>query len=160
LDWWKAIARFVLAKAKRGVFRMASEATDVNRYPGRRFLWAGIALAILGPAAYAFQLWARQLFTPWYVPTAGTLGLALVIMALAYGRSVGRVLALVLVGVLAAGEWYLMVRLAKLPAYAGPLEVGKPVPAFEAQLADGSRFGSGDLNARQNTLLVFFRGRM
>ena len=69
-------------------------------------------------------------------------------------------LTLVLVGILAAGEWYLMMKLAKLPAYAGPLEVGKPLPAFETQLADGSRFASGDLNCKQNTLLVFFRGRM
>jgi hypothetical protein len=139
---------------------MASAATAQRRYPGRQFLWAGIVLAILGPAAYALQLWARQLFTPWYVPIVGTLGLALIIMALVYARSAGRVMVLVLVGILAAGEWTLMLTVAKLPAYAGPLEVGKPVPAFETQLADGSGFRSGDLNGKQNTLLVFFRGRM
>jgi len=138
---------------------MANAATGKRRYPGRQFLWAGIALAILGPAAYAIQLWARQLFTPWYVPAIGTVGAALVIMALVSARSVGRLLALVLVGILAAREWYLMLELAKLPAYAGPLEVGKPVPAFEARLADGSEFRPGDLSGK-NTLLVFFRGRM
>lgn len=130
-----------------------------RRYPGRGFLWLGIALAILGPAAYMLQLWARQLFTPWYVPSAGTLGVVLIILALAYARSAARVLALVLVGVLAAGEWYLLLELAKLPAYVGPVEVGKPLPAFETQLADGSRFGPGDLHGKQNTVLLFFRGR-
>jgi len=64
-----------------------------------------------------------------------------------------------LVGVLAAGEWYLLLNLANLPAYAGPVEVGKQLPAFETQLADGSRLGPGDLKGKQNTVLVFFRGR-
>src|SRR5262245_10260063 len=138
---------------------MATAAIVQRRYQGRRFLWAGIALAILGSAAYVLQLWARQLVTPWYLPGVGTLGAVLVIMALGYARSVVRVLALVLVGVLAAGEWYLLVKQATLPAYAGPVEVGKPLPAFETRLADGSRFGPGDLNGKQNTVLVFFRGR-
>jgi hypothetical protein len=89
----------------------------------------------------------------------GTLGVVLVIRALVSARSVGRVLALVLVGVLAAGEWYLLLNLAKLPAYNGPVEVGKQLPAFETQLADGSRFSPGDLKGKQNTVLVFFRGR-
>jgi hypothetical protein len=92
-------------------------------------------------------------------PGLATLGVLLVIMALVYARSVVRVLALVLVGVLAAGEWYVLVKVAKLPEYTGPVEVGKPLPAFEAQLADGSRFGLEDLNGKQNTVLVFVRGR-
>ncbi len=139
---------------------MTAAATVEKRYPGRRFLWLGIALAILGPAAYALLIWAGRLFTPWYVPIVGTAGVLLVIMSLAYARSVGRVLALVLVGLLAAGEWSLLLKVARLPAYTGPVEVGKPLPAFETQLADGSRLAPADLRGKQNTLLVFFRGRM
>jgi hypothetical protein len=138
---------------------MATAATVDRRYPGRPYLWLGIALAILGPVAYALQLWARKLFTPWYVPTLTTLGLVLVILALVSARSLGRVLALVLIGVLAVGEWYLLVELARLPAYTGPVEVGKPLPAFETQMADGSLFKPADLNGKENTALVFFRGR-
>src|SRR5262245_18090778 len=143
-----------------GTFGMATAESINRRYPGRRFLWAGIALAILGPAAFALQIWARRLSTPWYVPIVGTLGVVLVITALAYARSVGRVLALVLVGTLAEGEWGLLLKVARLPESTGPVEVGKRLPAFETQLADGSRFGPADLNGKQNTLLVFFRGRM
>lgn len=138
---------------------MATATTVERRSLGRGFLWAGIALAVLGLAAYVLQLWAGQLFTPWYVPIVGTLAAVLLIVALASARSVGRVLALVLVAVLAAGEWYVLMTVARLPTYAGPVEVGKPLPAFETQLADGSRFGSGDLHGPQNTVLLFFRGR-
>src|SRR5262249_3735384 len=74
---WIAVQSTSLVSERQlgGVFCMATAATVDRRYPGRRFLWLGIALAILGPAAYALQLWSRQLFTPWYVPTLTTLGL-------------------------------------------------------------------------------------
>jgi len=140
-------------------FGMTTAETAEKRYLGRRYLWAGIVLAILGPVAYALLIWDGRLFTPWSVPIVGTLGVVLVFTALAYARSVVRVLALVLVGVLAAGEWTLLLKFARLPAYAGPVEVGKPLPPFETRLADGSRFEPANFTGKQNTLLVFFRGR-
>jgi hypothetical protein len=47
----------------------------------------------------------------------------------------------------------------RLPPYAGPIAVGRPFPAFEARLADGTPFTQADLVGGRHTALVFFRGR-
>ena len=47
----------------------------------------------------------------------------------------------------------------RLPAYAGPLEIGQPYPAFQTQRADGTPFTQADLRGDKGTVLVFFRGR-
>ncbi len=43
-------------------------------------------------------------------------------------------------------------------AYDGPIAVGKPLPAFEAQDPDGKVFGRKELVARGPQLVIAFRG--
>jgi len=47
----------------------------------------------------------------------------------------------------------------RLPAYNGPIAVGRPFPAFEARRADGTPFRQSDLIGDQHHAIVFFRGR-
>jgi hypothetical protein len=49
--------------------------------------------------------------------------------------------------------------LSRLPAYTGPVQEGKPFPAFATTWADGRPFTDADLRQSQPTVLVFFRGR-
>lgn len=133
--------------------------TEQPRSSGRKFLWLGVGAAVLGPLAYTGQLIAHKLVTPWYVPALGTLAVGLVIVSLTYRRTVWRVLALVLVALLAAAEWHFLVKDAVLPDYAGPVAVGKPLPPFASRWADGTPFGPADLRGKENMVLVFFRGR-
>jgi hypothetical protein len=119
---------------------------------------AGVLLALAGVAAYAGQLVAGRLFTPWYLPATGTLGVLLIVAALWQRRGILRFLALLFVVLLSAGEWSLLIG-SRLPAYSGPLAVGQPVPAFTTQRADGSTVTQRDLEGEQTSVVVFFRGR-
>jgi hypothetical protein len=138
-----------------------SISTATPRRPtGRLYVALGVAVALLGPALYVWQiLGARWLRDPWYVPVSATLGVALLLVALGRARSVWRILALVLVGLLAAGEWYFLLVLARLPDYTGPVVVGRPFPPFTTTRAGGSSFDQDSLKGEQNTVMVFFRGR-
>jgi hypothetical protein len=93
---------------------------------------------------------------PWYLPILGTLGTILMVVALARGRSIWRILGVGLLGLLAVGEWFLST--SKLPAYTGPLKAGQPFPAFTTTLADGSPFSESSLKGEYKTVMVFFRG--
>jgi hypothetical protein len=135
-----------------------STATAPRRYPGRLFLALGFAFAALGVIGYAAQLAVHRLTTPWYLPGAATLGVAFVVMSLVRTRTVWRVLALVLLVLLAGAEWAFLLG-ARLPAYTGPVAEGKPFPAFTTTRADGMSFTQRDLEGDQNSVLVFFRGR-
>src|SRR6476646_1727143 len=129
-----------------------------RRRPGRRFLALGLALTALGLIGYAGQLALHRLTTPWYLPLTATLGVILIIASLWQARTVWRVLALLLVGLLAGAEWtYLLTT--RLPAYTGPVAVGQPFPAFTTVRADGSPFTQRDLEGDRDSVLVFFRGR-
>jgi cytochrome oxidase Cu insertion factor (SCO1/SenC/PrrC family) len=119
---------------------------------------AGLGLAVLGVAAYAIQVSLQRLMLPWYMPAAALLGVALVVASLWERRTVWRVLALVVV-VLLAGFELMALSATRLPPYAGPIAVGRPFPAFEARRADGTPFTQNDLIGDQHHALVFFRGR-
>jgi hypothetical protein len=128
------------------------------RSAGRWLFLLGLAVAWLGVFAYVGQvLLAQRLFTPWYLPIAGTLGVLLLLVALWRRVTVWRVILLLPMLLLAAGEWF-MVR-GSLPAYTGPVEVGRPFPAFATTLADGTPLTVADLHGDEDTVMVFFRGR-
>jgi hypothetical protein len=128
------------------------------RFDGRLFMLAGLGLAVLGVAAYAIQLSLQRLMLPWYMPAAALLGVALVAASLWKRRTVWRVLALIVV-VLLAGFEVMALNALRLPPYAGPIAVGRLFPAFEARRADGTSFIQNDLIGDQDHALVFFRGR-
>ena len=95
---------------------------------------------------------------PWYAPIAATLGVLLIAVALWQARSVWRLLALLLIVLLAGAEWAFMLE-TRLPAYAGPVAAGQPFPEFTTVRADGTPFTQRDLEGDQNNVMVFFRGR-
>ncbi|HJT76941.1 MAG TPA: hypothetical protein VJ739_07030 [Gemmataceae bacterium] len=104
------------------------------------------------------QMAMQRLVTPWYLPAAGTLGVVLLAVSLWQARSVWRVLALVLVVLLAGAEWAMMVEM-RLPAYTGPVAAGQTFPEFTTVRADGTPFTGHDLEGAPDNVLVFFRGR-
>jgi hypothetical protein len=129
-----------------------------RRFPGRLLLALGLGLAVLGPIAYAVQISMQRLMAPWYVPCSATLGAILLIVSLWQKRTVWRILALLLVALLASAEWTFLLG-TRLPAYAGPVVEGQPFPAFTTARSDGSPFTRADLEGDHNEVLVFFRGR-
>jgi hypothetical protein len=135
-------------------------ATGQSRYPGRRYAWLGIAIAVLGVGGYVFQLMVlKWTFTPWYVPIMVTVGAGLLVWSVWFRRTVWRIVGLLLIGLLAAFEWYFLVYFSRLPRYEGPVAVGKPFPAFRTKLADGTPFTQQRFQGDKDTVLVFFRGR-
>jgi hypothetical protein len=125
---------------------------------GRLLLWTGVLAAVLGPVVYQFQMNAARLTTPWYAPALAVFGVALVLVSLMRRFTVWRLLALVFVGLITAGEVWFLFSYASLPAYAGPLAEGKPFPEYTAARADGTPFTQDSLKGDQDTALVFFRG--
>ena len=132
--------------------------TGPRRSPGRVLVAAGLGFAALGMAGYAAQLSQHRLTTPWYLPASATLGAVLVAASLWQRRSVWRVLALLLVVLVAGAEWTFLLSL-RLPAYSGPVAAGRSFPAFSTMRADGTPFTRADLEGGPNHVLVFFRGR-
>src|SRR5262249_15809876 len=122
-------------------------------------LWIGIILALLPLVACIIQFQLKRLTVPWYLPLLSTLGVLLLLLSLRRRRTVWRFLALVLFGLLTAGEWVFLGALMNLPAYAGAAVAGQPFPTFSTPLADGSPFTEAQLKGDKNTVLVFFRGR-
>ncbi len=129
-----------------------------TRPRSRLLMLLGLGLAALGIAAYVLQLWLQRLSVPWYMPAAALLGAALVAASLRERRTVWRILALVVV-LLIGGFEVVALNSMRLPRYTGPVAVGKPFPAFEARLADGSPFTQASLTGDRDTVMVFFRGR-
>jgi hypothetical protein len=99
---------------------------------------------------------AKILITPWYAPLLGTLGVALLVLALMRSRSLWRWTAVVIVSLLVAFQWWALLAM-RTPPYTGPVKDGQPFPAFATTLADGSAFTQADLEG-ENTVMVFFRG--
>jgi hypothetical protein len=128
------------------------------RHPGRSLLLLGVLVAVAGPVLMILLMFAAKiLITPWYAPLLGTLGVALIILALMRSRSIWRWTAAVLFTLLAAAQWLILFAMG-LPPYTGPVKDGEPFPAFATTLADGSAFTQADLQGDQNTVMVFFRG--
>jgi hypothetical protein len=160
-----------------------TSAAAPRRSPGRLFVVLGLGLETLGALGYVVQIATGSWTAPWYMPSLATLGVVFLAIALWQARSVWRILALLLVVLLAGAEWtfLLTTRLpaytgpvaasvprltvvpvyhpSRLPAYTGPVAAGRPFPNFVTKRADGTRLTQADLEGDQNTLLVFFRGR-
>src|SRR6516162_8407990 len=129
-----------------------------TRHPGRSLLFFGMFLAIAGPVLMMLLTFAAKiLITPWYAPVLGTLGVALIILALTRSRSIWRWTAVVIFTLLVGFQWWALLAM-RTPAYTGPVKDGELFPAFATTLADGSAFTQDDLKGDQNTVLVFFRG--
>jgi hypothetical protein len=129
-----------------------------GRHPGRSLLLLGVFLAVAGPAVMILLMFAAKiLITPWYAPLLGTLGVALIVLALTRSRSIWRWTAVVIFTVFVGFQWYVLLAM-RTPAYTGPVKDGEPFPAFATTLADGSAFTQDDLKGGQNTVMVFFRG--
>src|SRR5262249_46424222 len=129
------------------------------RYPGRSLLFLGVCLAITGPVLLMLLTFAAKiLITPWYAPVLGSLGVALIILALMRSRSIWRWTAVVIFTAFVAFQWWALLAM-RTPAYTGPVKDGEPFPAFATTLADGSAFTQDHLKGDQNTIMVFFRGR-
>jgi hypothetical protein len=118
----------------------------------------GLALTAVGVIGYVAQLGAQRLTAPWYMPVLGTLGFVFIGVALWQARSVGRVLALLLVLLLCAAEWAFLLA-TRLPEYTGPVAIQQPFPAFSTLRHDGTSFTQHDLQGDKDSVLVFFRGR-
>jgi hypothetical protein len=127
---------------------------------GRRLLWLGIGLVLLGRLVrVAFMFGAGIMPSPWWAPVLTTLGVALITLSLVRRFTASRIAALVLVGLLAVGDWWFVLGYSRIPAYTGPVSAQQPFPAFSpAALADGTPFTRDDLVGEQDTVLVFFRG--
>jgi hypothetical protein len=129
-----------------------------SRHPGRSLLLLGALVAVTGPVLGLLLMFAAKiLITPWYMPLLGTLGVALIVLALMRSRSIWRWTALVIFTLFVGFQWWVLLAM-RTPAYTGPVKEGLPFPAFATALADGSTFTQADLQGDQNTVMVFFRG--
>ena len=117
----------------------------------------------MGLPLYVAQLLAKHLFVPWYLPVLGTLGAGSLLFAAIRTRGLWQLIPgvlFVLLGLLAAGEWFWLLSFSRVPTYAGPMEVGKPFPTFSTTLADGSKFDEIGLKEYQTDCSwSSFRGR-
>jgi hypothetical protein len=94
----------------------------------------------------------------WYMSAAALLGVALVVASLWKRRAVWRVLALVVVMLLAGLELMALNEM-RPPPYTGPVAIGQPFPEFAARRPDGTPFTQNNLVGDQHHELVVFRGR-
>ncbi len=129
----------------------------------RRPVWGlfvlGVFTFLLGPLLFLVQLQMRQFVLPWHVPLLGTLGVLLMLASVLRRRGWVRVLLLAGFSVVCGFQWYFLTVKSKVPAYAGPIQVGEKLPVFSAKRADGTPFGNTQLENGQTSVLVFFRGR-
>ena len=133
--------------------------TTARQHPGRSLLLLGVLLALAGPVLMmVLTFGAGILVAPWYAPLLGTLGVALLILALVQSRSAWRWAALVVFTPFVAFQWAAVLAM-RTPDYTGPVRVGEPFPAFATTLADGSPYAQADLKGDRDTVMVFFRGR-
>jgi hypothetical protein len=128
------------------------------RRPGRSLLLLGVLVVLAGPVLTILLTFAAKiLITPWYAPLLGTLGVALIVLALIRSRSLWRWTALVFLTLFVGFQWWVLFAM-RTPAYTGPVKADQPFPAFATTLADGSAFTQNDLQGNQNTVMLFFRG--
>jgi len=131
----------------------------VARSRGRSWLWLGVGLFLLGLVFYFVQAFLfKHLVTPWYQAILATLGVLLALVSVRQRPTWTRVIALVLLALASAGEWYFILSISRLPEYKGPVQVDKKIPEFTTTLADGGSFTEKDLQKGTPTVLVFYRG--
>src|SRR6516225_2734705 len=110
--------------------RMNDLYKTASRHPGRSLLLLGVFLAVAGPVLMILLMFAAKiLITPWYAPLLGTLGVALIVLALMRSRSIWRWTAVVIFTLFVAFQWYALLGM-HTPAYTGPVKDGQPFPAF------------------------------
>ncbi len=126
---------------------------------GRGYLWLGVLLGVIGIPLMMAQMAMKITITPWYIPTLTTLGAFLVLFAQIQWASITRTVMLLALFAFAGLQWFMLIQLAKLPEYTGPVHAGGTVPAFTAKLASGEPFTEKDLTSGKPTALVFTRGR-
>jgi hypothetical protein len=134
--------------------------TIVPSAPPRRWplFLVAVLFVILGPAIYFAQFQARVLVTPWYAPILATLGVLFAAASVWQRGGIVRIVGLVLLLLFCGFEWA-MIYISKTPAYTGPAQIGRKMPAFATTLADGTTFTNHNLEEGTPTALVFFRGR-
>lgn len=134
-------------------------AAPAARQRGRGWLWLGIGLFLLSFGLYFLQTFQfKQLVTPWYMPILLTVGVLLALVSVRQRPTWVRVTTSLVLALLCAGEWYFIVSMSQLPAYKGPLQVGKKIPRFTTTFADGTSFTDQQLRKGAPTVLVFYRG--
>lgn len=139
---------------------VATAAAGTSNVPRRVPLFLlGVGLFVLGPAIYAFQLHAKHLVVPWHVPLLATAGVVCMLASVWQRRGVLRGVGALVFFTVCALEWLLVGIVFKTPAYTGPAQPGRKLPAFQAALANGTPFTERDLEQGTPTVLVFFRGR-
>jgi hypothetical protein len=132
----------------------ATAAADESRL----FAIIGILLGVGSLIACAIQFSQQVLIVPWYVPIFWTTGAIMMLWALILRRTVRRYVGLAACVLITALTW-LGMSYFRLPAYAGPVTVDQPFPAFSTITADGTTFSETNLSGPKNTAMVFFRGR-
>ena len=100
----------------------------------------------------------KLLVVPWYMPILATVGALCALVSIRKRPTWTRAIALVILAVLTAGEWYFLLSMSRLPEYKGPVQVERKIPEFTTTLADGSTFTEKDLQKGTPTVLVFYRG--
>src|SRR6516165_2479932 len=94
-------------------------------HPGRSLLLLGVLVALAGPVLMIVLVFgAKILITPWYSPLLGTLGVALIVLAIVRSRSIWRWTAVVIFTALAGFGWWALFAM-RLPAYTGPVKDGQ-----------------------------------
>lgn len=128
--------------------------------PTRLLVGGGVLLALAVVFIFFLQVaWAMKLATPWYMPIGGTVAALMLTYALTRRRSWWRFgVALVCIA-LAGLEWFFVLGLTALPAYAGPIAQGGAIPAFHARLADDTEISESYFAKHPATVVVFFQGR-
>ena len=130
------------------------------RSRGRWWLWLGVGLFLLGVVLNFVQiLLLKLLVVPWYMPILATVGALCALVSIRKRPTWTRGIALVILAVLTAGEWYFLLSMSRLPEYKGPVQVERKIPEFTTTLADGRPFTEKDLQKGAPTVLVFYRGR-
>src|SRR5262249_16379059 len=138
---------------------VATQPPATARARGGGYFWLGLFACLLGLVLTVIQFSVKVLGVPWYAPALATLGVFLLLVSRGRRRAIPRGVALVLVAALAGFEWYALAVLMKLPAYEGPAQAGKQLPAFSTTLADGRTFTDADLRDGSRRVMTFFRGR-
>jgi hypothetical protein len=126
---------------------------------GWPFFLVGFLLFLLGPALFAVQLRLKYLGMTWHVPILASLGILFMVASIWRRRGILRSAGLVLFVLVCGFEWWVVLVENRPPAYAGPAQPGRPVPAFATTLADGKAFTSTELKNGSAAVLLFFRGR-
>src|SRR5262245_6905053 len=94
-------------KLMKGTVHMNDLHKSTPRHPAQSLLLLGVFLAVAGPVLMILLTFAAKiLITPWYAPLLGTLGVALIVLALLRSRSTWRWTAVVIFTLLVGFQWW------------------------------------------------------